>query len=281
MSSPAEAGAAATAIVTGAASGIGRHFATALRRQRPDMVLVLCDADEQRLAEAHGAAADVTLETFDIRDAGAWERVIAATVQRHGRLDYLFNIAGIDRIAMFVDQPLANIDDLVDVNLKGTLYGMRLAAAQMAAQGSGQIVNVASLAGISPTPGTAIYSATKFALRGVSLAAAVELRGRGVTVTVVCPDLVDTELLEQHLDRADPEAAALAFSGPRPLRPEEVTEAILRAMRDRPLEITIPLGRGLLAKLAGAAPSALVRLYQPLSRRGARSFERTRASRRR
>jgi 3-oxoacyl-[acyl-carrier protein] reductase len=118
---------------------------------------------------------------------------------------------------MFIDQPLENIDALVDINLKGSLYGMRIVAEHRAARGSGHIINMASLAGVTPTPGTSIYSATKFGLRAVSIAAAVELRSRGVCGTVISPDLVNTALFDQHVEDADPEEAALIFSGPRAL----------------------------------------------------------------
>ena len=267
------------AIITGAASGIGRHFATELRRRRPQMRLVLADVNEQALAEAFPAGETVVLEAFDIRSAESWQRVVDETLERFGAVDYLFNIAGIDRVAMFIDQPLESIDLLVDINLKGSLYGMRIVAEHMAARGSGHIVNVASLAGVSPTPGTTLYSATKFGLRGVSLGAAVELRQHGVYVTVICPDLVDTALFHQHIADEDPEAVALIFSGSRALRTEEVSEAIFCAMRDRPLEIDLPFSRGLLSKLASAVPSVLLLLYGPLKRKGLRQIERSRRER--
>ena len=270
---------AQVAIVTGAASGIGRRFARDLRIRRPDMRLVLADVNGPALAETVEPDENVALETLDIRSAQAWQQLVDRTIERFGPIDYLFNIAGIDRSGMFIDQPLSNIDELVDINLKGSLYGMRILAGHMAARGSGHIVNIASLAGIAPTPGTSIYSATKFGLRGLSLATAVELRPRGVYVTVICPDLVDTALLDQHLGVADRDAVALIFSGSRALTAQEVSEGIFRAMRDRPLEIAIPRSRGLLSKLSSAAPGTLLVLYGPLRRRGRRQLERVRSER--
>jgi 3-oxoacyl-[acyl-carrier protein] reductase len=267
------------AIITGAASGIGRHFATELRRRRPRMRLVLVDVNHEALVAAFPAGENVVLEAFDVRTLEEWQRVVDETLERFGAIDYLFNIAGIDRSAMFIDQALENIDALVDVNLKGPLYGMRIVAEHMAARGSGHIINMASLAGVTPTPGTSIYSATKFGLRAVSIAAAVELRPRGVYVTVICPDLVDTALFDQHLGVKDPEAVALVFSGPRALTADEVSEAIFRAMRDRPLEIDLPFSRGLLSKLSSAVPSTLLLLYGPLKRKGMKQFERARRER--
>lgn len=267
------------AIITGAGSGIGRHFAGELRRRNPQMRLVLADVNEQALAEAFTPAENVVLQQLDIRSSDNWRRVVDDTLERFGRIDQLHNIAGVDRVAMFVDQPLEYIDLLIDVNLKGTLYGMRIVAERMVAQGSGHIVNVASLAGVAPTPGTVIYSASKFGLRGASIATAVELRRHGVYVTVVCPDLVTTALFDQHVDEEDPEAVALIFSGSRALSTDEVSEAIFRALRDRPLEIDVPFSRGLLSKVSNAAPSVLLRLYEPLKRKGMKEIERTRRDR--
>ena len=267
------------AIITGAASGVARHFAAELRRRRPQMQLVLVDVNEQALNDAFPADAHVVLHGMDIRSLDAWQRLVDDTLQRFGQIDYLFNIAGIDRVALFLDQPLENIDLLIDINLKGSLYGMRIVAEHMAARGSGHIINIASLAGVAPTPGTTLYSATKFGLRAVSLGAAVEMRKRGVFVTVICPDLVDTALLDQHIADEDPEAVALIFSGTRALSTDEVSEAIFRAMRERPLEIDLPFSRGLLSKLASAVPSALLVLYEPLKRKGLKQIERTRRER--
>lgn len=267
------------AIVTGAAAGIGRRFATELRRRRPQMRLVLADLDEPALLDAFEAGDHVLLRRLDISSAEQWRAVVDETLDRFGRIDQLHNIAGVDRIAMLTDQPLENIDLLVDVNLKGTLYGMRIVAEHMAARGSGQIVNVGSLAGLTPTPGTAIYSATKSGLRAASIAAGIELRPRGVYVSLVSPDLVDTALYDRHVDLEDPEAVALVFSGPRALSADEVSEAIFRALRDRPLEIAVPRARGLLAKTGGAAPALLLRLYGPMKRAGLRRLERARRER--
>ena len=144
-----------TAIITGAASGIGLCFAGELLRRRPSMRLILADRDGASLAESFRESDTVTLETLDIRSLEQWQHLVDRAVARSGPIDYLFNIAGIDRSAMFIDQPLSNIDELIDINLKGTLYGMRIVAEQMAARRSGHIINIASLAGIAPTPGTA------------------------------------------------------------------------------------------------------------------------------
>ncbi len=143
----------------------------------------------------------------------------------------------------------------------------------IAAQRSGQIVNVGSLAGLSPTPGNALYSAAKSGLRAASLAAAVELRPYGVYVTVIAPDAVDTLLARRHFD--NPETAALARSGSRVLTVQDVEAAFWQATRDRPLELNLPRWRGWLAKINSLYPPLMLRLYEPLRQRGLRNLRRS------
>src|SRR5205823_4569252 len=110
----------------------------------------------------------------------------------------------------------------------------------------GHIINIASMAALAPIPGISLYSASKYAVRGFSLAAAQELRAHGVYVTVVCPDAVQTPMLDAQL--AHDEAAA-TFSGPRLLTVEEVGRAIIgQGLARRPLEIYLPPSRGWLAR---------------------------------
>lgn len=117
----------------------------------------------------------------------------------------------------------------------------------------GHIINIASLAGIAPVSGLSLYTASKFAVRGFSLAAAAEFRDFGIFVSVVCPDLVDTPMLTTQLDY--PEESKLSFSGPKKvLRPEDITRVILELMENPRVQVCIPERRGLLAKIAGAWP---------------------------
>lgn len=260
------------AIITGAASGIGRHFAGVLAAQGNEYKLALADIDEAGLRAAFVPSDSLRLHRLDIRSPQNWQAVVKDTLQAFGRIDYLFNIAGGGRLGFLLDQPMDNVDFVIDVNLKGPIYGMKLVGGVMATQRSGHIINVASLAGLSATPGNALYSAAKSGLRAASLAAAVELRQYGVAVTVIAPDVVDTPALQRHFEQ--PEAAALIHSGSRMLTVEDLEKAFFRAMRERPLEINLPRWRGWLAKLNSLYPPLMLKLYEPLSRRGARRLER-------
>jgi len=268
---------AQTAIITGAASGIGRHWARVLQQRGGAYRLALADVNLEGLRAAFTPSESVRLHALDVRSAAQWERLLTDTLERFGRLDYLFNIAGGGRPEFFLQQPLENFDWVLDVNLKGALLGMRLAGEVMLRQGSGHIINVASLAGLSPTPGNALYSAAKAGLRNASIAAAIEWRRNGVAVTVISPDLVDTPIMQRHLESAG-EEVALTYTGVT-LTVFDLERAFWKAMRTRPLEINLPRWRGWLTKLNHVFPALMLLLYEPMKRRGMKRLENIRRER--
>jgi NADP-dependent 3-hydroxy acid dehydrogenase YdfG len=155
-----------TAIVTGAASGIGRGLSEELARKGIHVTL----ADRQvELAEevaggiaARGGSAHVA--ELDVRDLDRFRAVVKATVATGGRLDYLFNNAGIGVAGEMRDYDPADWDDVIDVNLRGVAHGVQAAYPHMAEQGFGHIVNVASMAGLIATPFQGSYTATNESL---------------------------------------------------------------------------------------------------------------------
>ncbi len=154
---------------------------------------------------------------------------------------------------------------------------MRLVGEVMARQGWGHIINVASLAGLCPTPGNSIYSAAKGGLRNASLAAAIELRKQGVAITVISPDLVDTPIMQRHL-QAGGEEVALTYTG-KILTVYDLERAFRKALRERPLEIILPPWRGWLTKMTHAFPNLMLWLYEPLKRQGMKRLQRIRRQR--
>lgn len=229
-------------LVTGAASGIGRRLAERLAA-RPDELVVGADL------RTHDTGDEAI--TLDVTDPGAWETTLDRVVERHGAVDRLCNVAGAVRPASVVRIQPEDVAAQLQPNLAGVIHGTVAAARRMTERGEGHIVNVASLAGLSPTPGLGVYAATKFGVRGFSLSAALDLRGTGVAVTVVCPDLTDTPMLDLQIPDDD---AAVSFSGRRALTTDEVAEAVIASFRRRPLEVTLPAGRSGLARLAGTFP---------------------------
>jgi len=205
---------------------------------------------------------------LDVTSADDWRRVQDEAVDAWGGFDVLYNIAGYLQPGYVDAFALEDIDRHFDINAKGVILGTRLAAEKMVAQGHGHIVNIASMAALAPVPGLALYSATKYAVRSFSLAAAVELAPKGVAVTVVCPDAVATPMLDKQVDY---EEAALTFSGPRVLTADEVAELICtRVLVDRPMEVALPRSRKVLARIADLFPG-LAQVAAPLMRRQGRA----------
>ena len=251
-------------LVTGAASGIGRHLVGAFARDARRVIAT--DLSYARLVEvaaADGWPSTVALAALDVCDPSAWNAVWQAA-EAHEPIDVLMNVAGFLAPDWIEHASDADIERHIDVNVKGVVYGTRCAARAMLARPTptGHIINVGSLASLSPVPGLSLYAASKFAVRGFSLSAALELADKGVAVTVVMPDAVQTPMLD--LQKTRPEAA-LTFSGGKVLTPRDIEAAMREVLRTRPLELAIPAGRGALARFASAMPGLGQRLL-PLMR---------------
>lgn len=189
-----------TAVVTGGASGIGRALATALVRRGAHVTIADLDGDAAarvaaELSEGAGPGAAVGVG-LDVTDADAVAAVVRSVKDQHGRLDMMFNNAGIGVGGMVEELTLDHWNRTIDVNLRGVIHGVHAAYPIMVEQGAGHIVNTASLAGVTPAPLMAPYTATKHAVVGLSLALRAEAAGRGVRVSVVCPAFVDTPILD-------------------------------------------------------------------------------------
>ncbi|MEW6775853.1 MAG: SDR family oxidoreductase [Bdellovibrionota bacterium] len=258
-------------ILTGCASGIARHVAEVLARDGHH--LLLTDVNQQGLlgaAEEKGWSKnpEIALKKLDVRDPAAWEEAVASAVQKWGRLDVLLNIAGYLKPGFTHQVSAEEVDRHFDINVKGLIHGTRVAARQMVAQRAGHIVNIASMAGIAPIPGLSLYSGSKFAVRGFSLAAAQELRPHGVFVTTICPDAVQTPMLDLQRDYKE---AAMTFSGPRALSVEEIADAILKALEEKPLEVRITpprSGRAIAAQIVNAFPDLALRIGPLIQKQG-------------
>lgn len=260
-----------TYFLTGCASGIGRHLSDRLIGEGA----AICATDigfsalEEYAQKAGWPHDRVMLAELDVRDADAWERVFSNAVAHLGRIQVCMNIAGVLKSSWMHETTLQDTNDQIDINTKGVIFGTQVAARHMVAQGGGHIINFASMAGIAPIPGLAVYTASKFAVRGFSLAAAVELRRHHVSVTTVCPDSVNTPLLDLPPEN---EAAAIVFSGHRLLSVEEVGDAVLNhVLVRRPVEMALPWNRTLLAKLGSLVPSLTFPIVRRLQRKGHRA----------
>ncbi len=188
----------ATAIVTGAASGIGRGLVEELAKRGCEVVL----ADRQiELAKevaskicASGAKAGAL--KVDVTDFRAVEHLVQKTVERTGRLDYMFNNAGIGIGGNVNHYGIEDWNQMMDVNLRGVINGVHAAHKVMVNQGFGHIINTASMAGLTPSPGGVAYATAKHAVVGLSNSLRAEVAHLGIRVSVLCPGFVRTAILE-------------------------------------------------------------------------------------
>jgi NADP-dependent 3-hydroxy acid dehydrogenase YdfG len=184
------------AFVTGASRGIGAAIARALSSEGVSVGLASRSGDGLGLENGLGIACDV-------RELGQVEDAVAHTVERFGRLDICVANAGVGSYHTLVDTPVEHLEEMIDVNLKGTIYAARACIPHLIASREGDLVTVASEAGRRGLPGEAVYCASKFGQVGLTRALDHELREHGVRCTNVCPGGVATDFaLEEGYGRA-------------------------------------------------------------------------------
>ena len=260
-------------VITGAASGIGLHLARYFQNQ--GFPLILIDLNEEQLKSHFFTESHIHLLPGDVSKEETWNRVISKAKEIHLPISHLINCAGVIRPGFLTDYALSDIDYHIDINTKGTILGTTLIGREMKFQEFGHIINVASLAGLAPVSGLSLYVASKFAVRGFSLAVASELREFGIDVSVICPDLVNTPMLDLQLNY--PEEAKLTFSGPsKILQPEDLVREILKLMANPKIQVTVPASRGLLAKIAGAWPAFAEIFRNSLEKKGRKNLQKLR-----
>jgi NAD(P)-dependent dehydrogenase (short-subunit alcohol dehydrogenase family) len=225
-------------VVTGAASGIGYAVSDALLQA--GAVVFLADRDRKTLASAmerlgahvgrvHSAHVDVT-------DQRQVQQVIQDAASRHGRLDFLFNNAGIGGTMPIGEATLEHWRRLIDVNLWGVIYGVHAAIPIMRRQGGGHIINTASLAGLIPFPFQALYCTTKYAVVGVSESLRFELADDGIHVSVVCPSDVATRIYGTPIIGERKEVKP----PPHAIPAEEAAQTILAGVANKESIIVLP-----------------------------------------
>jgi NAD(P)-dependent dehydrogenase (short-subunit alcohol dehydrogenase family) len=263
-----------TVLVTGASSGIGRETALAFASAGANVVLVARRAAAlAKVATAARAAGAVVLSvTTDVTDPAAVRACFRKAVARFGQVDLVINNAGVMLPSPVETLDPADLQQMLDVNLFGALHVMQAAVRQMRRQpDGGHIVNVASLAGrrgFSPLGG---YSATKFALVGLTEALRTELVGEDVGVSLVMPGVIETPMVDAA--EANPATAGL-WPKSMNMPPAWVVWAIFAAAKLRLPEVAVPPGGALLEKLAALAPGTTDRVLRGMVELARRSRRR-------
>jgi len=250
-----------SAVVTGAASGIGLALSKALLDCGVHVWVTDIDAGRMKqAADALGSKAHPL--SLDVRDASAVREVIAGVAREFGRLDFLFNNAGIGVAGEVHELGADHFDRIIDVNIRGVVNGTIAAYPLMVKQRSGHIVNTASLAGLAPTPLLTPYSMTKHAIIGLSSSLRLEAAAYGVRVSAICPAAVETPML----DAANPADLPMApwrpnvrrylerLAGP-PCSAARLAHAALRGVERNQGLIVVPARARIVALLYRVAPS--------------------------
>jgi NAD(P)-dependent dehydrogenase (short-subunit alcohol dehydrogenase family) len=229
-----------TAIVTGGASGIGRALGEELGRRGARVTLA--DVNEGLLEETVGDLAGMGYKVkgtaLDVTDFEAVKRLVSDTTSEHGRLDYMFNNAG---IAIFGEAQDFSYDDwhrVIDINLYGVVHGTAAAYPVMVEQRSGHIVNTASLAGIMPAAGEISYTASKYGVVGLSNSLRCEGTHYGVKVSVVCPGFIRTPMYE-NLELIKIDREKMMKMAPKGMPCDKCAGIILRGVERNKAIITV------------------------------------------
>jgi NADP-dependent 3-hydroxy acid dehydrogenase YdfG len=241
----------AVVLVTGGGRGIGRATGAAFAAH--GATVCLADLD---LPVAQDAAVDIGGTAFglDVTSRASFERCAAEVLDRFGRIDVLVNNAGVMPLGGFLDEPDTLSATTVDVNLWGLIHGMRVLLPGMIERGAGHVVNIASMAAKFPVPGMAVYNASKFAARGLSLAVREEIAPTGVSVSAVLPAAVRTELAS---------GVQLGHGMPT-VDPDQVARAVVTSVRTRRAEIPVPGYLRLFDLVDALVPEPVLRLGRRL-----------------
>ncbi|MGZ5395866.1 MAG: SDR family NAD(P)-dependent oxidoreductase [Mycobacterium sp.] len=235
------------AFVTGGASGIGAALTTKLVDGGAEVWIADRQVGQaQELAQRlnSGGAKAHAIE-LDVRSYPSFERTVAEAVQQSGRIDYLFNNAGISAGGEIASYTLDDWNDVFDVNLRGVVHGIQAVYPIMIRQHSGHIVNTASMAGLITTPGLGSYTATKHAVVAISKALRLEAERHGVQVSVLCPGAIRTPILTggqygRKMPGISDEEILKSWERLRPMAPEIFAERALRAVLRGDAIIVVP-----------------------------------------
>ncbi len=229
------------ALVTGASAGMGRAIAQALAAR--GINLLVNARRENRLIELKDElqgrfGVRVVPLVFDVGDLSRCELALKDEAELVSRVSILVNNAGIAReTGPIHEASIGDMEQTIDVNLKGLIYMTRLVLPYMVERNAGHIVNIGSVAGRWTFPGAVIYCATKFAVRAISDGLRMDLIGKKIRVTNIEPGLVKTEFAEMRLggDKAKAEAT---YEGYQPLQPEDIAEAVVWCL-ERPPRVNV------------------------------------------
>ncbi|SHL05358.1 3-oxoacyl-[acyl-carrier-protein] reductase [Selenomonas ruminantium] len=228
------------ALVTGASRGIGRAIALKLAAEGAKVAINYAGNTakaEEVKAEIEKNGGQAILVQADVADAVAVEAMVNATVEAFGQIDILVNNAGITRDGLLMRMKDEDFDAVINTNLKGVFYCTKLVSKLMMKKRSGRIINMASVVGLMGNAGQTNYAAAKAGVIGFSKSAAKELAARGITVNMVAPGFIDTDMTAAMTDKAR-EMTLTGIPLNRMGTPEDVANAVAFLVSDNASYIT-------------------------------------------
>jgi 3-oxoacyl-[acyl-carrier protein] reductase len=246
-------------VITGGSGGIGSAIVNKLSNYGASIVSVYNKnhPDEQ-------SDESVLLVKANITKSEDWDRLFAFTFNKYGKIDVLINCAGFLQPGDFLSLQEDQLRKMIDINFTSVLYGIQKTSMIMNKQGFGHIINIGSLGGIVPMPYSAVYSATKFALRGFTFSLYEELKGTGINISLITPGSVVTKMLDYEAQGIN---SAISFVS-KPISPVKVADAVLRVIHKPRVELIIPRSQSIPSKLLVFSPKLFSRLYKLLHRIG-------------
>jgi short-subunit dehydrogenase len=264
-----------TVIITGGSEGVGAAAARKFADAGANLVLVARNKKNlEAIAEELREKSRVEIFAMDVADTETCVDLFKKAEFEFGRIDALINNAGCHARGAVEEVPAGDLGRMIDVNLRAPIILTRLALPYLQKAGGGAIINVASIAGRTPVPGSATYSASKFGLRIFTFALAEELRGTNIKVAAVSPGPIDTGFIMADIDNTP----AMTFSQPMSTA-DEVAQAILDLCGNTQREMSMPRSSGYLSMLGYLLPW-LHRVLRPsLERKGERAKKALKAKR--
>lgn len=250
-------------IVAGGTGGIGMETCRLLASRGATLIIAgkRPNGLETLLGEIRAWSPESISFQGDLSLFSTWEGLVDAAAGRFNRIDSLINCVGLLIPGSFDVLKESDIERVVGANLLGAVYGIKAVLPTMKRQQSGHIINVGSLGGIVPMPFEALYSATKFAVRGLSLSLNEELQGTGIQVSLIEPSAVRTKML--GIEATDDQSTITFVNSP--LEPNDVAEVILSVLESPRREVILPRVLGRLASLLGMFPNLLAACYPVLN----------------
>lgn len=251
------------AIIVGAGGGIGREIANLFDKYEMQIIISDLNMDSLKSIE-NELKTEVYSFQCDITDKTQIESLFMFALEKFNNIDILVNCVGIIHPSLFEDTTYQEIQQQINVNLMGTINLLKEVLPLMKKAEKGHIVILSSLAGIVPETYSSIYTATKFALRGLDLTLNLELRGENIAISTIFPDSVDTPMLEFEAEHG---GSPLTFLDD-PVPATAVAKAVKRAIEKNKAEVCVPRSQGCLSKFLMCFPKIVKWLWPKLEKKG-------------